>query len=282
MRDADDSRHDLTATAPFGVAIRPSEPDLRVEDISVESLRSLVRAHHLVLLRGFDTFPDAAALSAYCERWGAVGQWPFGSVLELVEHDDPEDHIFDHRYVPLHWDGMYREQVPEFQVFQCVRAPGPADGGETTFANTSTVLRDTDPGTVASWSKMLGTYRRKMEFYDSVVVSPVVTVHPDHGTPVIRYNELTDPTDVDFVNHPNLEFSGLPADDLAAAHESLRAALYDPAHLYAHTWQTGDLVIADNHTLLHGRNAFTSRAPRHLRRVHVLGDPPLDNPGLLR
>jgi L-tyrosine isonitrile desaturase/decarboxylase len=41
-------------------------------------------------------------------------------------------------------------------------------------------------------------------------------------------------------------------------------------------------VIADNYTLLHGRTAFTVKVPRHLRRVHVLGDPPLDNPALVR
>ncbi|MGH3312603.1 MAG: hypothetical protein ACRDP3_18815 [Streptomyces sp.] len=40
------------------------------------------------------------------------------------------------------------------------------------------------------------------------------------------------------------------------------------------------VVIADNYTLLHGREAFTSRAPRHLRRVHVLGEPALENPAL--
>ncbi|MEU7142276.1 L-tyrosine/L-tryptophan isonitrile synthase family protein [Nocardia sp. NPDC046473] len=278
----DISRHEITAIEPFGVAIQPAEPGQQISDISVESLRSLVRKHHLVLLRGFDSFGNADELSTYCARWGTVSEWPFGTVLELVEHDDPEDHIFDHSYVPLHWDGMYREQVPEFQVFHCVTAPGRHDGGETMFSNTTEVLAHADSETVALWSKVTGTYRRKMEYYDSVTVSPIVTAHPDHDTPVIRYNEPTDAADTDFVNHPDLEFSGLPDDLLAQVHSSLRAALHDRAHRYSHAWQSGDLVIADNYTLLHGRNAFTSHAGRHLRRVHVLGDPPLDNPGLLR
>ncbi|MEM6730499.1 MAG: TauD/TfdA family dioxygenase, partial [Myxococcota bacterium] len=56
--------------------------------------------------------------------------------------------------------------------------------------------------------------------------------------------------------------------------------LHAPESFYAHQWQTGDVVIADNFTLLHGREAFTSRAPRHLQRVHVLSETPFDNPGL--
>jgi len=38
----------------------------------------------------------------------------------------------------------------------------------------------------------------------------------------------------------------------------------------AHHWRTGDIVIADNHALLHGRRAFKQDAKRHLRRVNIL------------
>ncbi|MEU7137674.1 TauD/TfdA family dioxygenase [Streptomyces sp. NPDC046261] len=277
-----DSRYEITAIEPFGVAIRPRQEGAHVGDVPVAHLRSLVGEHHIVLLRGFETFAGPDELSAYCERWGELSVWPFGTVLELVEKEQPEDHIFDSSYMPMHWDGMYREQIPEFQVFQCVHAPGAGNGGETTFSHTTSVLEHTDPRTVERWSKVTGTYHRAMEYYDSVTVSPLVTAHPVHGTPVIRYNEPTAADDSDFVNHPDLTFSGVPDDELAEVHRSLRAALYDPAHLYAHSWRTGDLVITDNYTLLHGRNAFTSGAPRHLRRVQVLGTPPLDNPGLVR
>ena len=40
--------------------------------------------------------------------------------------------------------------------------------------------------------------------------------------------------------------------------------LYDPQHVYAHGWERGDFVIADNHVLLHGRNPYRSKAPRRL------------------
>jgi alpha-ketoglutarate-dependent taurine dioxygenase len=119
-----------------------------------------------------------------------------------------------------------------------------------------------------------------MDFYDSKTIAPVVATHPVRGFPVLRYNEPPRAGDAAFVNHPTLAFQGVDADEAAELHRSLREALYAPESLYAHAWQTGDLVISDNYTLLHGREAFTSGAPRHLRRVHVLGDPPLANPHL--
>jgi L-tyrosine isonitrile desaturase/decarboxylase len=266
---------------PFGMVVHPGRPAASVTELPVDRLRELVRAQHLLLLRGFSTFASPADLTRWCTGWGEIGMWPFGAVLELVEHDDPSDHIFDSSYVPLHWDGMYRRQVPEFQVFHCVRAPGANDGGRTTFANTPAALAAAAPETRRLWEKVTGTYRRKMEFYDSVAVSPVVTAHPDRGFPVLRYGEPAMAGDPDFINHPDLEFTGVDAAELERFHDSIRDALYAPENFYAHAWQTGDVVVADNYTLLHGRESFTSRAPRHLRRVHVLGDPPLDNPALV-
>ncbi|MBP2472555.1 alpha-ketoglutarate-dependent taurine dioxygenase [Crossiella equi] len=281
-RDPADPRHELSPIHTFGLAIQAREPGLRAADLDAPALRALVREHHLVLLRGFTAFETAQELSDFSAGFGEVAVWPFGTVLELVEHDQPEDHIFDHSHVPMHWDGMYREQVPEFQVFQCVLAPGDGDGGETTFADTAGILRALDPETRERWAKVTGTYRREMAFYKSVTDSPVVTPHPVTGVPVLRYNEPVDPGDTSFVNHPDLAFTGLPEAELAAFHKEIREALYAPEHFHAHTWQTGDLVLTDNYTLLHGRNAFTAHAPRHLRRVHVLGEPPLTNPGLRR
>ena len=88
--------------------------------IDVAMLKELLWEERLLVLRGFRTFDDAEGFAGYCERWGEISVWPFGKVLELVERNNPEDHIFDNNYVPLHWDGMYRPQVPEFQIFHCL------------------------------------------------------------------------------------------------------------------------------------------------------------------
>lgn len=266
---------------PFGTMVEPEKPSSDVDRIDVSELRRIVERSHLVVLRGFRTFDSAEAFSDSCARWGEISLWPFGKVLELLEQENPADHIFDNSYVPLHWDGMYRPQVPELQIFHCVRAPRGDQGGRTTFSNTALALEMATECDRDVWSRVTGVYDRAMEFYLSRTVAPILTKHPVRGFPVIRYCEPPHEGDTTFINHPTLEFQGVPSDEVGEFHRRLREVLYAPENFYAHAWQTGDIVISDNHTLLHGREAFTRGASRHLRRVHVLGQPPLDNPHLV-
>ncbi|MBI2785779.1 MAG: TauD/TfdA family dioxygenase [Legionella longbeachae] len=270
----------ITHLKPFGTLLEPKSKNTNVKDLNIESLRNLLWQDQLVLLRGFDTFKNATEFSSYCKSWGEVSLWPFGEVLELIEQDNPEDHIFDSSYVPLHWDGMYRLQVPELQVFHCIKAPLAGQGGRTTFSNTILALKHASPESKKLWNKVTGVYQRKMEFYNSKTVSPIINKHPHKDFFVIRYNEPPCADKGRLVNPPELEFTGVSFEELESVHHSLKQALYAPNNFYSHEWQIGDVVIADNFSLLHGREQFISKSPRHLQRVHVLSNPPLDNPGL--
>lgn len=270
----------ITKMHPFGVLIETKESNQDVLELDTEEIREIFRKEHLVALRGFKTFNGADEFAGYCERFGEISLWPFGKVLELVEHENPEDHIFDNNYIPLHWDGMYRRQIPEYQIFHCVSAPLSGQGGRTTFSNTVLVLENASPEQRSLWNQVTGVYVRKMEFYDSKTVSPIITRHPFRDYEVIRYNEPPSNEKGHFVNPSDLDFRGLREGEQESFHRDLKESLYSVENFYAHEWQTGDVVIADNLTLLHGREEFTSRAPRHIRRVHVLSEVPHDNPGL--
>src|SRR5262249_1076953 len=103
------------------VSARSSGSDLSL--LPVATLRAWVKKHRLVLLGGFWRLGSPEALARYAALWGELMQWPFGTVLELFEHEAPSDHIFDNSCVPYHWDGMYKPFIPVFQIFQCVKAP---------------------------------------------------------------------------------------------------------------------------------------------------------------
>lgn len=271
----------VTRAEPFGLRITAQPGDEDLATWPIPKLRELVRRHRLLVLRGFDAPADAEGLSAWCREWGEVMTWPFGDVLELREADTPTDHIFDSSCVPLHWDGMYKPLIPEFQVFQCVQPPGSTDGGRTTFCDTVGLLSEADPALLDLWRKITVTYRiRSVVHYGGQAVSPLIVPHPRTGEPTLRFNEPPPDDEQEFLNRPLHEFDGIDADRVPELLAGLHDALHDPRFFYAHTWHSGDLVLTDNHALLHGRERFTSRAPRHLRRVHLLGDPPFTNPAV--
>lgn len=270
-----------TKLKPFGLLIEPVDGKDDIRDLDINELQSRLSDEHLLALRGFRSFDSADEFSVYCETFGEISIWPFGKVLELIRHDNPKDHIFDSSYMPLHWDGMYREQVPETQVFHCVSAPGIGNRGGTTFTNTKMALEKMPEDLQESWSKISCTYSRKMEFYDSKTIAPIITKHPEKDYPVIRYCEPTLGNGESFLNHAGFEVEGVPKQGLDDFIQEINQVLYSPENLYTHQWQTGDIVFSDNHTLLHGREAFAEHAPRHIRRVQLLGDKPLDNPHLI-
>lgn len=271
----------VTQLKPFGALIEPAQTGTHVDELSVQDLRALFDQHHILLLRGFTGVAEGDDLVHFSERWGEVSVWPFGKILELVEQEKPKDHIFDNTYVPMHWDGMYRPEVPEIQIFHCVQAPGQQNGGRTVFSNTPEVIRQASQEDLDRWARVTGVYERKMEFYHSKTIAPLVTEHPAKDLRVIRYCEPPVHQDEDFLNHPEMSFEGVAQEDLSAFLKGLQEKLYAEDVTYAHQWETGDIVISDNYTLLHGREAFVSGAGRHLRRVQVLGQPKLKNPHLV-
>jgi alpha-ketoglutarate-dependent taurine dioxygenase len=266
---------------PFGLLMQAADGKDQLHDLDLGALRTLFEREHLLVLRGFKALESADDFATYCERWGEIALWPFGKVLELKEQAKPEDHIFDNSYVPLHWDGMYRKQVPELQIFQCVSSPGVNCGGRTRFSHTPRAYERASEAVRASWSRVTGVYERKMEYYDSKTRAPLVERHPAKGFPVLRFCEPPAENDASFINHSKFSFEGVAAEATKNLLQGLRDALYAPEVFYAHEWQAGDVVVTDNYTLLHGREAFTKGAPRHLRRVQVLGQPALNNPHLV-
>src|SRR5690606_15717545 len=133
------------------------------------------------------------------------------------------------------------------------KAPRQGQGGRTTFSDTVRALENAPEHARALWGKVTGSYQRKMEFYDSQTISPIIDTHPFRGHPVIRYNEPPLEGYGDFVNPPVLEFTGMADSERDEFFRSLHDALYAPSNFYAHEWQAGDVVVADNFSLLHGR-----------------------------
>jgi alpha-ketoglutarate-dependent taurine dioxygenase len=123
------------------------------------------------------------------------------------------------------------------------------------------------PATRRLWQQISATYRtEKVVYYGGEVTFPLVARHVSTGEVTLRFAE---PVETD-LNPMWIEIHGLPPEEHAGFLHDLRERLYDPAACLAHTWKPGDVVMTDNHALLHGRRAYTDPGRRHLRRVNIL------------
>lgn len=257
------------AIAPFGLLVTASSPGVDIRSIPIATLRQWTLGDSVVVLRGFAPLSTEEMIT-YAERWGEILTWGFGAVLDLVVHERPENYLFTHGNVPFHWDGAFARVVPSFQFFQCRKAPPAGAGGETLFTHTTRVWQRATQAQRSAWRDVEITYStEKVAHYGGRVTAPLLARHPHTGATTLRFAEELNDESVK-LNPLFLDIHGVPEDERAGFLADLRRALYDPQVCYAHAWRDGDMLLADNHALLHGRNPFQAAAPRHLQRIHII------------
>lgn len=251
---------------PFGRIVE-APAGTALTDIPVAALERWTEESRVVVLRGFPLLPKQE-FADYSRAWGKVLEWEVGEVVDLVIEDDPRNYLFASGDVPFHWDGAFVEDNPRWFFFQCLDA-APGAGGETVFSDTTAVYRDADEDTRRLWERVSVTYRtEKMTHYGGEVTEQLVSQHPGTGVPVLRFAEPLDPAV--YKNPVFVEVHGVDAGQQEDFLTSLAETLHRPEYCYAHAWEPGDIVLADNYALVHGRNAFTGPTTRHLQRVEVI------------
>lgn len=256
-----------TPLRPFGRIIEAAGGDARIEDIPVETIARWTVESRVLVLRGFKLLPTQE-FADYCRQWGEVLKWEPGEVVDLVVEDNPKNYLFDSGDVPFHWDGAFVEADPRYFFFQCLDVT-PGVGGETVFSDTSRVYRDADDELRERWSRISMTYSTdKVVHYGGEVTERLVSQHPATGLPVLRFAE---PLSAETYKNPvYVKVNGIDESEADQFLADLAERVHRPEYCYDHDWQTGDIVIADNFSLIHGRNAFTGPTRRHLQRVEVI------------
>ena len=252
--------------APFGLLIRATRPT-PLTALAPAVLEALARQHRIVVLRGFAETPREDFL-AYCRAipGGGLLEWDFGPVMEMHERPDAKNYLFSREAVPFHWDGAFHK-VPSYLMFCCVEAPLENAGGETLFCDTSRVFAEATPAEKERMQNAELTFETaKLAHYGGKITGKLVQPHPKTGEPVLRFAE---PVTTE-LNPVTLTISGVPEHERAPLLARLTERVYAPENCYRHAWAPADILIADNHALIHGRRAFERDCPRHLRRIQVL------------
>ena len=263
----------LEPQTPFGLIVRASQPGHTIAGFGREQIESWVRAHRILIFRGFELF-DKNAFALYAQQLGEPLQWPFGAINELKVKADAKNYLYTPSAVPLHWDGAFIGKIPYLIFFQCVQAPRAEDRGGTTFADTGRALARATPAQRARWQNATLRYRtEKIVHYGGTLTQRLMQAHPVTGEATLRFAEPVH--DLNPVSVEVLDATATEQDELI---RELQTALYAPEVFYIHTWQDHDIVLADNHMLLHGRDAFLNPNERHIQRINLLARPA--QPGL--
>lgn len=260
---------DCQSLKPFGLLIQPVYLN-NLWQIPSEQLRQLTWEHRLLILRGFPTF-ERDSFIQFCNNWGELLHWDFGVIFDLVVHENPTNYLLTNSKVPFHWDGAFIETVPSFEFFQCLQAPEPSTGGETLFCDTTRIWQKATPEQQQVWRNIEITYTTESNaaHYGGQITVPLVNQHPQTGVTVLRFGEPLE-LETAHLTRLNMKISGLPSSEQESFLKEMQSLIYSPENCFIHQWQDGDLVIGDNHALLHARNKFLKTTPRHLQRIHVL------------
>jgi alpha-ketoglutarate-dependent taurine dioxygenase len=253
---------------PFGLLLQDSYIDIR--DIAVDVIQRLLLEHRLIVLRSCVPL-EHAPLVEYCSRWGELLQWNFGVVFDLVVDEQPTNYLRTAGRVPYHWDGAFIDTVPSIELFQCLTAPSPGSGGETLFCDTTRIWEAASSRQHNQWQQieLIYTTESNGAHYQGQIRVPLVSPHPKTGEARLRYGEPFD-SESQELTRLSMEIKGLPQEQHEAFLQEMQSLLYSPQYCYVHQWQNGDIVIGDNHILLHARNKFAASTPRHLQRVHIV------------
>ena len=255
----------LVHLKPFGLVVESQHQGTDLHAIPVAVLKRWVDEHRVVILRRFAALPGVE-LPEFCLGLGQILEWDFGTVNDLRVHPDARNYLYTNREVPFHWDGAFVGRVPHYIFFHCDAAPPPGKGGETVFCDTIRLLEHAPLERRELWEQTTITYTtEKIVHYGGSFVSPMIDRHPSSGGKVLRFAEPV----VD-LNPVQLEIQGFQEDAQVAFLEDMHVRLNDDEVCYRHEWKSGDVVIADNYVLLHGRRAFAENTERQIRRVNIL------------
>jgi len=153
----------------------------------------------------------------------------------------------------------------------------PAEGGETEWADMRAAFAALDENTkrrisdLAAYHSLfysqakVGHKPQKGASYglddQNIPLRPLVKVHPVTGRPAL------------FTGRHAYGIPGLSEEESESLLEELMAFACQPPRVFAHKWQSGDVVMWDNRCVLHRARPYDYSQPRIMRHVRVAGDP---------
>ncbi len=233
-----------------------------LEAITSDLLSRLEKVGAAVVRREHDR-PEAET-EAWIDVLGARGLriigTHFGRIEDLRTDNTTNTNIdqlgYTNAAIELHTDQPFLDEPPRYQLLQGIRDAN--QGGDTVLVDGEAAFRYLQSLDRDAAELLLRTsirFHRKQKNFEREVISPIVTIRA--GRVFVRSSYFTEAP------------YQLPFDRMSAwyrAHDQFVRILRDPRNHYAFRIRPGNVLIYDNHRMLHGRTEFSGA--RWLRGVY--------------
>ena len=193
---------------------------------------------------------------------GSVRRTNFGEYFDVKSKPDPNDLAYTSLHLAPHTDNPYRNPVPCIQLLHCIE--NEVSGGFSTLVDGYTVtedLKNENP----DFYKILTEVKVKFKFIDKEVVledwSELIKLNDDKTFKQVRFSPR-----LDYV--PMLDKEKL--DLYYKARKKLSEMYNSDKYRVEFKLTPKDLLMMDNHRLLHGRTAYeTKEGKRFLQGCYI-------------
>ncbi|KAI1814940.1 Clavaminate synthase-like protein [Poronia punctata] len=196
------------------------------------------------------TVEDVAA------RLGAVEETFYGRTWDVRSKPNAENVAYTNAYLGLHQDLLYMHTIPRLQLLHCLE--NTCAGGESIFADGQIIARTIK----ARYPEEFKLLRRSSIDYH----------YNKNGHSFASSRKIISSKDEVRWAPPfqrPAQYRKMPGHWVGAA-RIMKGMLDDESRVYEYKMEPGDMVIFDNHRVLHGRRQFdTSSGARWLKGTYV-------------
>lgn len=275
--------HSISST--IGAIVSNVDLASDLDESVVAALKELWLNRLVLVFRGQRLDDDA--LIRFSSRFGELdppGPNPFGrpinpenpliNIISNIEVDGQPIGNLGYGEAVWHADMTYVETPPKGAVLHAHELP--PSGGNTYFANMYDAYAALDDATKDLISDKVAIHdgsRNSAGFLRKgyTEVSDV-TKTPGAHQPLVRTNKTTGKRCLFLGRRPNSYVLGMTLADSEALLDRLWVHATDMRFAMTHVWEIGDVLMWDNLSVLHKRDAFDATARRRLHRTQLRGD----------
>lgn len=239
-----------------------------VDSGDVDRLRNVLDGfHRLGCFTVRDAPTEPGSLHDIAGRFGRVSPTNFGALFDVESVPEPVDLAYSAVGLAAHTDQPYRRPTPGLQFLHTLSNDAP--GGESTVTDGlagCNELRNTDPEGFAALCALDVEFRYDIGTDVVVHRAPVIALDRHGALRQLRFS-------------PRVDVPPLAETDVLTAWFRARRWLAewfdDSAHRVEFKMVAGDVLVVDNHRVLHGRRPFDpSGGRRHLQGCYIDHDGP--------